>query len=315
MASNNNTLAPVVAFAYNRADKIIRCLETLEKNPEAADTELIIYSDGPKNPEDKTAIDDIRKALHEYRQRALFASVEVVEAPVNKGLATSIMTGVTEVVEKYGKVIVIEDDLVVSRSFLKYMNRALDYYQDNPKIGAISGYTYPLKALETYDKDVYIMHKGDCWGWATWKDRWNRAKWADIDFDAYFKDKALRRKLENTENGWDLLMILLSQGKTSSWAIRWVFYLLQNDLWTVYPTRSLVTNAGFDGSGTHSNKFEEVLYYRPLEESASDVTFEDLMPDKRFEREAAVHPRKGLVNGAVYYLKRIYVHIFHATRG
>lgn len=311
LENNMCQYAPVVAFAYNRAEKIERCLENLDKNPEAQNTDLYIYCDGPKNDQGIADVENTRKALREYKEKSRFANVYLVESKYNKGLATSIMNGVSEVVNKYGRAIIVEDDLKVSESFLKYMNEALDYYQDNPRIGAICGYTYPLKGLDNYDKDVYVMHKGDCWGWATWKDRWNNASWAEVDFDAYFADKNLRRRFENTENGWDLLMILLSENKTSSWAVRWVLYLLQNDLWTVYPKTSLVVNAGFDGSGSHSNKYEERLYYRPDLEAKSEFKFEQLEPDKKLEKEAAKHPRKGFVNGSVYWLKRLYVKLYN----
>ena len=311
MEKENKTYAPVVAFAYNRADKIIRCLTALSQNPEAKETDLFIYSDGPKSEAGASGVKETRDALKKFKVEAGFKSVTIIEAERNKGLATSIMDGVTEVVNKHGKAIIVEDDLLVSKKFLSYMNGALDYYADNHRIGAISGYTYPLKELENYDGDVYVMHKGDCWGWATWKDRWDNASWGDVDFDAYLHDKKLRRKFENTENGWDLLMILLSQGKTSSWAVRWVLYLLKNDLWTVYPKESFVSNAGFDGSGIHSNKSEEVLYYRPLSDDQKEVVFKDVTPNEKLERQAAVHPRRGFVNGSIYWMKRVYVHLFN----
>ncbi len=308
------TYAPVVAFAYNRADKIIGCLKTLEQNPEAKDTELFIYCDGAKSEKGAARVKETRKALHEYEKSANFKSINIIEAPHNKGLAKSIIEGVTATVNKYGKAIIVEDDLVVSRRFLEYMNGALDFYKDNSKIGAISAYTYPIKSLKNYDKDVYMMHKGDCWGWATWSDRWNDAKWADVDFDEYFKDKELRKRFENTENGWDLLMLLQSQGKISSWAVRWVLNLLKNDLKTVYPSSSYVTNAGFDGSGTHSNKSEENHYFSALTDKKGDIVFENLDANAVLEKEAAVFPRKGLKAFIKYYLKRCYVLLYDVKR-
>lgn len=306
--------APVVAFAYNRPDKIIKCLKSIEKSAQACETDLIIYSDGAKNAEGIHKVEKTRQALRNYKETAGFASVRIVEAPVNKGLAKSVIEGVTEVVNQYGKAIVVEDDLIVSVKFLEYMNGALDFYEDNKRVGAVSGYTYPLDGLKDYSKDVYLMHKGDCWGWATWKEAWDNASWADVDFDVYFKDRALRRRFENTENGWDLLMILQSRGKISSWAVRWVLSLLKRDLLTVYPRNSYVTNAGFDGSGTHSNKNEETHYFNTLVTDERQCKFEDLMPDTSLEREAARFPRKGFKLGIKYFLKRIYVMIFDVLR-
>jgi len=311
---SNGKYAPVVAFAYNRADKIIKCLESIERNEEAKETDLIVYCDGAKSEKGLVKVEKTREALRAYKDRAGFSSVKIVEAPKNKGLAKSIIEGVTEVVEQYGRVIVVEDDLIVSAKFLEYMNGALDFYEENSNVGAISGYTYPLDGLKDYKKDVYLMHKGDCWGWATWKEAWDKASWADVDYDAYFKDGDLRRKFENTENGWDLLMVLQYQGKISSWAVRWVLSLLKRNLWTVYPKESYVTNAGFDGSGTHSSKTEEDHYFTKLATDDKKCSFELFEPDRRLEKEAARFPRKGFGMGAKYYLKRIYVTLFDLKR-
>ncbi len=306
--------APVVAFSYNRADKIIGCLKTLEQNPEAKETELFIYSDGAKSEAGIAKVAETRAALHEYEKVAGFARITIVEASMNKGLAKSIIEGVTEVINQYGRAIIVEDDLVVSGRFLEYMNGALRFYEDNDRIGAISAYTYPLDGLKGYDRDVYLMHKGDCWGWATWSDRWDSAAWADVDFDEYFRDRQLRHRFENTENGWDLLMLLQSQGKISSWAVRWVLNLLKKDLLTVYPATSYVTNAGFDGSGTHSNKSEEDHYFSALADKEGDIVFEAYEVDTMLERQAAVFPRKGFKACIKYYLKRCYVLLYDIKR-
>ena len=312
--NKNTKYAPVVAFAYNRADKIIGCLKSLEQNPESRQTQLYIYCDGAKSEKGISKVQETRKALHRYKEKANFADITIIEAAQNKGLARSIIEGVTEVINKHKKAIIVEDDLVVSERFLEFMNGALDYYKDNNKIGAISAYTYPLEALQAYDKDVYTMHKGDCWGWATWADRWNNAVWAEVDFNEYFKDKKLRRRFENTENGWDLLMLLQSQGKISSWAVRWVLNLLKENLLTVYPANSYVTNAGFDGSGTHSNKSEEDHYFTALTNKEGSIVFENLEPDMLIEKQAAVFPRKGLKACVKYFLKRCYVLLFDIKR-
>ncbi len=306
--------SPIVAFAYNRSDKIINCIKRLELNPEARDSDLIVFSDGPKSEKGKSAVEETRRALHEYEGASVFASVRIVEAESNKGLARSIIEGVTEVLSEYGRAIIVEDDLVVSSKFLSFMNGALEYYKDDLRIGAISGYTYPLKCLEEYSSDVYAMHKGDCWGWATWADRWDNASWAEVDYDEYFRDKALRKRFENTENGWDLLMLLQSQGKISSWAVRWVLNLRKKGLLTIYPTRSYVTNSGFDGSGTHSNKTENAHYFTALAEDKAECIFEKVEPISRIEKEAAVFPRKVASACIKYYLKRCYVKLYDIKR-
>ena len=306
--------APVVAFAYNRADKIIGCLKALELNPEVRETDLIVFSDGPKSDGSKTAVGDTRRALHEYEKESLFASVQIVESPKNKGLAKSIIEGVTRVLKEYGRAIIVEDDLIVSDVFLSYMNGALDFYKDDASVGAISGYTYPLDGLNGYDKDVYALHKGDCWGWATWEDRWDNASWADFDYEAYFRDRKLRRGFEKTENGWDVMMLLQSMGKQNSWAIRWVMNLYKRGLYTIYPRESLVTNNGFDGSGVHSNSSDEKHFFTGLSGTIKQFRFVSPKTDPKLEKEAAHYPRKGFKNSIVYYMKRCYVYLYDLKR-
>ena len=306
--------APVVVFSYNRPDKVLNCLKHLERNPQSRNSSLIVFSDGPKSEKDIKAVEDARKALHEYGNNSKFAAVKVVESPKNKGLAKSIIEGITEVISEYGTAIIVEDDLIVSSKFLEYMNGALEYYKNDKRIGAISGYTYPLKCLENIPGDIYSMHKGDCWGWATWSDRWDAASWAEVDYEEYFKDKQLRKMFESTENGWDLLMLLQSEGKISSWAVRWVLNLRKKGLLTIYPKHSLVTNSGFDGSGTHSNKTESNHYFTALSENVSEFRFEYAEPDGIIEKEASQFPRKGAIAAVKYYLKRCYVKLYDIKR-
>lgn len=307
--------APLAVFAYNRADKIVNCLKALAGNGCAKYSDVFVFCDGPKEGADSSKIDATRKAVDEFAATSPFREMQVIKAEKNKGLAASIIDGVTRIVNEYGKVIVVEDDLIVSDKFLSYMNGALDFYEGNSSIGAISAYTYPLKGLKSYNKDVYIMHKGDCWGWATWRDRWNNAAWADLDYETYLRDHELRKRFESTENGWDMIMLLQSLGKVNSWAIRWVLNLLQKGLCTVYPSKSYVTNNGFDGTGTHSNKSEENLYFAKLSDHPEICRFEELEPNLELEIEAAAFPRKGMKANLKYLAKRLYIRLTDIKMG
>ncbi len=302
-----STLAPVAVFAYNRADKIIRCLRALAENPEAKDTRVVVFSDGPKSEAGRAAVEETRHGLDAYAPAAPFKSFEIVKAPANKGLAASILEGVTRILKESESVIVLEDDLVVSSGFLDYMNRALAFYADEPRVGAVSAYTYPLASLAGHPEDVYLLRKGDCWGWATWRDRWQEGAWAEMDYAAYLRDRALRRQFEAVENGWDTTMVRHIQGHVNSWAIRWMLHLFRQGLLTVYPKRSLVSNDGFDGSGTHSNREDEQLFAAAAAGQDAPCSFSMQEEDARLAREAAVYPRKGGRAGLIYFLKRLYV--------
>lgn len=295
--------ASVAVFAYNRADKLENCIKNLEKCPEAAESELLIFCDGPKSDKDRENVEKVQTFAKEYASNPGFKSVNVIAASKNKGLAASIIGGVTDVVNKYGRVIVVEDDLVVEPSFLAYMNGALEYYRDDKKCGSVCAFSYPLKELKNYGKDVYFTRKADCWGWATWSDRWNDAKWADTDFEHYLNDRKLRWEFEGLEAGLDRLMYLQYKGKIDSWAVRWIYYLFQKGQLSVYPTKSRVINDGFDGSGTHiSNGFGEGFNSAVISDTvdpsiaadSTKITWEKCELSKELAQKSAKFPRRFL---------------------
>lgn len=242
---------PVALFAYNRADKLRVCLNALENNDDATQTELYVFADGAKGAKDAAQVREVREFLQEYSCRSMFKSVIIKEAAGNHGLAASIISGVTEVISRYGQIIVVEDDLVTSSDFLRYMNGALDFYQDKPRYGSVSAYTFPMKVLENYPKDVYMTKKGECWGWGTWADRWNNVDWKVSDYEQYVENIALQQEFEKLQYGLDRMLKRQMNGEIDSWAVRWCYYLFRNDLLTVYPKESRILNSGFDGSGTN----------------------------------------------------------------
>lgn len=244
-------LAPVALFAYKRKDKVKKCIQSIEQNDECKDSILFVFCDGYKNENDREQVEETKRYVRQYASVSKFKEVHIVESERNKGLATSIIDGVTSVVNSYGKIIVIEDDLILSKYCLKYLNGSLEHYKDCRDIGAISAYIYPLKSLETYKNDVFLMHKGECWGWATWSDRWNNAEWADMDYNDYLLDWKRRTQFEKLEAYFDNMMCAQAKGEIDSWAIRWMYYLFREKKLTVYPKYSLVYNDGMDGSGAH----------------------------------------------------------------
>ena len=189
------SFAPIAIFAYKRKDKIEQCLSSLKKCDGFDKSQLFIFSDGFKGEADKGQVGEVRDYLRTFSQMCSCKSIEIIESKYNKGLANSIITGVTSIVNKYGKIIVVEDDLIVSKDFIKYMNIGLDFYETNKRYGMISAYTYPLKELDSYDKDVYVTRKGDCWGWATWKDRWETVDWELKNFDEYLSNTERKKSI------------------------------------------------------------------------------------------------------------------------
>ncbi len=244
-------LAPIVLFAYKRPTHLKTTLEALCKNPLAMQSQLIVFSDGAKNEAEKPLVAQSREVLRSVEG---FAKVTVHEATNNQGLANSVIKGVSQVLAAHGKAIVLEDDMLCTPDFLNFMNDGLEYYQDNPKVFSLSGYSFPLEIPAQYPHKVYALPRASSWGWATWQDRWQQADWELQDFDIFRKDRQSQQKFN--QGGADLSAMLFrqQQGKIDSWAIRWIYAHFKQQALAVYPRYSRIENIGLDGSGTHSPK-------------------------------------------------------------
>jgi hypothetical protein len=251
-------LAPICLFTYKRLDCTQQTVEALKKNQLASESILFIFSDGPKKEEDKEAVLKVRSYLDTVQG---FAGIHLIKRPENWGLANSIINGVSEVIKRYGRVIVLEDDLVTSPNFLIYMNKALDFYSNNQEVFSIAGYSYPLKFPTDYPYDVYFAPRASSWGWASWQDRWAGIDWEVKDFAHFIGNASLRQKFN--QGGSDMVKMLSKyiEGKIDSWAIRWCYHQFKMQQMTVFPLRSKIQNIGFGHHATHTkyNRFATVL--------------------------------------------------------
>ena len=243
-----NNLSPIVLFTYRRIPK--KTIESLQTNPLASRSELIIFSDNYKNDRDKQDVQGVREYIKTING---FKKIIIIKREKNFGLANNIINGVTEIINKFGKVIVLEDDLIVSENFLDYMNEALNFYQDDRRIWSISGYSPKLKCLEDYDKDVYLSFRANSWGWATWKDRWQIIDWDIKDWKQFRQNKQAIRQFNRGGNDLFKMLELQMMGKIDSWAIRWCYNQFKQGRYTVYPEKSKILNIGFDNKGTHNS--------------------------------------------------------------
>lgn len=255
-------LAPVILFAYNRPNHIKRAIESLLKNKEAGESELFVFSDAPKGEEDELKVEQVREYLYTVTQ---FHSVTIIEREFNFGLGKNIIEGVTQIVATYGKVIVLEDDLIISPYFLEYMNEGLDIYENDDKVICIHGYVYPVKENLP---ETFFLKGADCLGWGTWKRGW----------DIFEPDgNLLLKKILETHqvhafdynNAYPFTQMLTDQieEKNNSWAIRWYASAFLNDKYTLYPGKSLIYHAGGDGRGTNTGydrHLDVTLSHQPI---------------------------------------------------
>jgi len=236
--------APIVLFVYNRPWHTQQTIEALQKNTLSNESELFIYSDAPKNESDKEKVQAVRERIHSVEG---FKKVTIIEREKNWGLADSIIDGATEIVNKYGKIIVLEDDLVTSPVFLEYMNDALVKYKNERSVFSITGYSHS-NDIENIDA-TYFLKLTSSWSWATWKE-----KWASFSRESGLLESCLKNKKHfDYDNSYPYseMVALQLKGEINSWAIYWYASTFKKEGLTLYPAKSLVNNIGFDGSGTH----------------------------------------------------------------
>lgn len=243
-------LAPVILFAYNRPAHLKETLQSLQQNSLSAATHLYVYIDGPKAGATPDEIEKTAQVKRVVREEKWCGEVTVVEAQSNKGLAASVTAGVSELVNRYGKVVVLEDDLLSDTCFLEFMNAALDKYEATEEVISISGYIYPVEGALP---ENLFLKGADCWGWATWK-----RGWALLEQDPEKLLKQLQAEKKEAEfnfnNTYPYVQMLKDriEGKNNSWAVLWYASAFLKNKLTLYPGHSLIRNIGADGSGTHT---------------------------------------------------------------
>ena len=239
-------VAPILLFVYNRPEHTRRCIESLLKNSLASESPLFIYADGAKDSAQQEAVNEVRNYIRTIQG---FQQITLMERSENWGLARNIIDGVTTQVNQYGKVIVLEDDLVVAPYFLQFMNDALEVYKDEPKVGHIQACDF------TQDPDLpdtFLIKWTGSWGWATWDSAWKHFNPNGKELLQELEERNLTRTFDfNGKYGFTRMLRRQIEGKNNSWAIRWNASLFLKDILSLNVGRSLVQNEGFDGSGTN----------------------------------------------------------------
>lgn len=258
------SLAPIALFVYNRPNHTKKTIDALKQNKLASQSELYVYADASRKHSEQSNVDQVRLLISQIEG---FKKVTIIEQDTNIGLAKSIVSGVSDIVNKHGRVIVLEDDLVTSPVFLTFMNRALEFYIDKKNVWHISGWNYPLE--QSGLGSTFLWRAMNCWGWATWSDRWTHfEKNAEQLIGTFTKDDIRQFNLNNCENFWDQVLANKA-GKIDTWAIFWYATIFQNNGLCLNPTVSYVTNIGLDGSGVHcgvndayGSQLNDDTYYR-----------------------------------------------------
>ena len=242
-------LAPIVVFAYNRPNHLLRCLNSLLTNPESSDSSLHIFVDGPKSDLDKKMVE---QCVNISKSIVGFNSLDVIVNKRNLGLAQSIRTGVNTIFQNNERIIVIEDDLVVASTALSFLNSGLEKYSSSDNVASIQLFQYPIK-IEL--GGPVFLRGADCWGWATWKSNWEKVEFDPIKLLNQLSQIRNDFNLDGSARFYEMLQDLALQS-IDSWAICWHASMYLEDKMSLYPPESLCLNTGSDGSGTHASSVD-----------------------------------------------------------
>ncbi|GAB3493675.1 glycosyltransferase [Spirosoma knui] len=244
--------APVILFAFKRPNELKATLDALRANHLAPESDLYVFVDAPKRPEDAPKVAEVHKLLDDFSG---FRTIHRTYAKSNIGCADSIIRGISSVLEQHPAAIIVEDDLITAPNFLDYMNQCLRTYASNQKVYSIAGYTFPFERPAGYTYDAYFVPRHSPWGWATWADRWQAIDWTISDYERFRADS--RRQKAFMQGGSDLYGMLRKQmeGKIDAWDIRFCYNRFNANALTIYPAVSKVQNIGFGAEATHTNIF------------------------------------------------------------
>ncbi len=249
-------LAPIVLFVYNRLEHTKRTISALQQNMYAEESELYIYSDGPKNDATKESVEAVRAFLHQVDG---FKQIHIIERDKNWGLAENIIDGVTSIVNRYGKIIVLEDDIVTTKYFLKYMNDSLEVYRDIKKVMVVSGYAYINDAARL--PETYFLRLSSSWGWGVWKRSWegferNPAKLVQ-EYDN--EESIYQFNINGTVDFWEQVLQNV-RGEKKTWAVFFYEWVFRHNGVCLFPKVSLLSNIGFDGTGENCGLEENLSF-------------------------------------------------------
>jgi hypothetical protein len=288
-------LAPITLFVYNRPGHLQKTIDALSRNHLAKESELFVF--GERNSVFDRKMEKVREIV---KNIVGFKKIEFIEREEHYGLDPAIINGVTDVLEKYGKIIVLEDDIITSHAFLKFMNDALEFYEHEPRVFEISGYNYPMmKIPKNYPYNIYFSPRNGSWGWATWQNRWEQCDWELKGFENFIKNKEAQKEFNKA--GLDLTpaIIAIASGKSTAWDYRWTFTIFNKGAVSVYPVKSFVNNIGCDGSGTHFSSGEVNYFFNDYLNEDMEIKFlKDIEVDQRLLKEfqKAVNPGSNVFN-------------------
>jgi len=306
----SSALSPILVFTYNRPKHTLECLKSLSKNKLASESTLYIFSDGKKEGANDEDIQKISETRNVIKSERWCKEVIIVEQKENKGLAQSVIDGVTEVIRKYGSVIVLEDDIISGPGFLQFMNDALEKYKDEKKVFEISGFNFPIKEFEK-ETACFFLPIISSWGWGTWERAWNEFDPSATGYEKLKTDGLLRHRfnLDSSYTYSDMLIAQMETKKINSWAVRWLWTVFKNDKLTLFPPKSYVINIGFGDESTHTKTKVKFTGEQTLVAGSLALKY----PEKIIHDEQKLGIVKKFLTGNYMHYKTFFIKRYLAT--
>lgn len=265
VTGDQKACAPIVMIAYNRPDLLRLSMRNVALADGADGHEIFVFVDGPRSSDDIIKQNDIHAIVTSYQQEKL-PKLKIIKRERNYGCRDNIVDAISQVISKYGKAIIIEDDILISRTFLEYMDEALAFYKDDKSIWSINAYQSPnLRIPKDYPYDVYLNPVNMCWGWGTWVDRWEQVDFDMKDWSTLRNDPEIIRKLNSS--GRHLLGLIESQaaGTLETWDVQCAYHVVKNGLMSIEPKYQLSKNIGFStiAGGVHNKTDQPYVTRQP----------------------------------------------------
>jgi hypothetical protein len=301
LAPSLDGLAPIALFVYNRPEHTQQTIEALSANSLAQQSDLFVFADGPKNEPVAPAVREVRKLI---RTIDGFKSVTLIERERNLGLSKSVICGVTQLCNEYGRTIVVEDDVLTAPDFLTFVNQGLQRYEGEPRVFSIGAFNLPIVAPLTYSYDAFCSYRFLCWGWGTWKDRWEKADWSVKDFPEFMADREKQKRFNRGGDDLSWLLTLQMEGKIDSWDTIWAYTHSKHDALALLSVVSKAYNIGFDGTGVHCRRapFQQNALPSPGD---GNYRFPDsVVPEPHFAKEIQRFLRPSIARKLVRFFRR-----------
>lgn len=278
------SIAPIVVTVYHRPDCFARCIEALRSNVLAPLSELYVLSDAPSKPEHEALVNQVRDYA---RTITGFKHVHLHFRETNCGGHESVIRGFKDVFATHDRLVFLEDDIIVAKDFLQYLNDGLEFFKENKKVFSIAAYKRPFRIPHAYKHDVFFLENYSPWGFGIWKDRFCSVDISDFDrYSLLLSKSALYKRLQEDEPMFLAILKADSSGRMKALDARFEYHIHMNQLFSIFPVMARATNIGFDARGEHCGGGGSFLHVR-LSDALKRVNFDapvtlDRKIEKRF---------------------------------